>query len=151
MKMTLQKRKEKYSLLPMKSFSNVVPYFFLLLRPCTAGKAWKFVFTIIKDFFLLQHLQKLHITKRPVVNVDTAIDDKIPFTPSYVTTYLGFVSFFMRPMDMLKKRLGYLKAAPYLCLYTHLLSCFCYLPLLHDDYYTPKILQEQKIQNHSFF
>lgn len=122
MKMTLQNRCQKYSSVPLNKFSNLAPYFFLTLRPCTARQAWKFIFTIIKDFFLLQHLQKLHITKRPVVNVDTEIDEKIPFTPSYVTTYLGFVEFFIRPMDMLKKRLGYRKAASYLCLYLKFLT-----------------------------
>lgn len=116
------KRIEKYSKKPMKQFSTVAPYFFLPFRPCTAKKAWKLIFTILRDFFCLQHLQKFHITKRPVINVETDIDDKIPFSPSYISTYLGFVGFFIRPMDMIKKRLGYRKAAPYLCLYLKFLS-----------------------------
>ena len=122
MKKNDQIRIENYSKLPMKKFSKVAPFLFLTLRPCTAKKAWGLIFTILRDFFLLQHLQKLHITKRPVLNVETEIDDKIPFSPSYVSIYLGFVEFFIRPMDMLKKRLGYLKAAPYLCLYLKFLT-----------------------------
>jgi len=122
MKKILPDNKLKFAATPIKDFSPVAPFFFLTLRPCTAKKAWTFIFTIIKDFFLLQHLQKLHITKRPVVNVDTEIDEKIPFTPDYVNTYLGFVQFFIKPMDMLKKRLGYKKAAPYLCLYLKFLT-----------------------------
>lgn len=117
-----QKRIDKYSKRPMRSFSTVAPYFFLPFRPCTARHAWKLIFTILRDFFFLQNLQKLHITKRPVLNVETEIDDKIPFNPSHVAAYLDFVQFFVRPMDMLKKRLGYRKAAPYLCLYLKFLT-----------------------------
>ncbi|MBP5520470.1 MAG: hypothetical protein J6X84_07830 [Treponema sp.] len=66
--------------------------------------------------------QKFHFTKRLVINIETDIDDKIPFEPEQVKNYLSFVSFFLKPMDMLKNRLGYFKAAPYLCLYLKFLS-----------------------------
>ena len=107
---------------PFSSYSVIAPFFFLTLRPATAFYAWNFIFTILRDFFFLQHLQKLHITKRRIINVDTDIDEKIPFVPQRIFTYLGFVNFFIKPMDMLKKRLGYKKAAPYLCIYLKFLT-----------------------------
>ena len=116
------KKDGSINLKPISSYSSVAPFFYLTTCPCTARYAWKFIFTIIKDFFLLQALQKLHLTKRPVINVETNIDSKIPFKPEHVKAYLGFVSFFIKPMDMLKNRLGMKKASPYLCLYLKFLT-----------------------------
>lgn len=107
---------------PINSFSCVAPYFYMPLYPGTAKHAWKYIFTILKDFFILQHLQKFHITKRRVINVDTAIDEKIPFVPQKIFVYLSFVSFFVRPIDMLMHNLGLKKAAPYLCVYLKFLT-----------------------------
>ena len=107
---------------PMRSYSSVAPYFYMTIYPGTARYAWKYISTILWDFFILQHLQKFHFTKRRVINVDTELDAKIPFTPHHVFVYLGFVAFFVRPIDMLAKRLGLRKAAPYLCLYLKFLA-----------------------------
>ena len=107
---------------PIRKYSVVAPFFYLTTCPYTASYAWKLIFTIIKDFFLLQMGQKLHITKRPVINVETDIDEKIPFLPNEVKAYLEFVPFFVKPMDMLKNQLGIKKAAPYLCLYLKYLT-----------------------------
>ena len=107
---------------PISHYSAVAPFFYMPVMPCTARYAWKYIFTILKDFFILQHLQKFHFTKRRIINVDTEIDDKIPFVPQRVFAYLGFVGYFVRPMDMLKRRLGIKKAAPYLCLYLKFLT-----------------------------
>ena len=94
---------------PINSFSCVAPYFYMPLYPGTAKHAWKYIFTILKDFFILQHLQKFHITKRRVI-------------PQNIFVYLSFVSFFVRPIDMLKHNLGLKKAAPYLCVYLKFLT-----------------------------
>lgn len=107
---------------PINRYSAVAPFFYMPLMPCTARYAWKYIFTILRDFFILQHLQKFHFTKRRIINVDTDIDDKIPFVPQRVFDYLGFVGYFVRPIDMLKKRLGIRNAAPYLCLYLKFLT-----------------------------
>ena len=56
----------------------------------------------------MQQRQVLHLTHRPVINVQTDLDNKIPFEPSKVNTYLGFIPFFVKPFDMMIKRLGYL-------------------------------------------
>ena len=115
-------RIKKYSQKPLCKFSCVKPYFPLLTRAPTIKRAWRFVGTILKDFFFLQMAQQLHITKRPVVNVESEIDEKIPFRPSYISTYMSFVAFFMRPMEMLRKRLGYRKASYYINLYLKFLT-----------------------------
>lgn len=122
MKKTDTRRNKKYSTRPLCKFSCVSPYFYLTTRVPTARRAWKFIGTIIKDFFFLQMAQQLHITKRPVVNVETEIDEKIPFSPSHIGTYMSFVAFFVRPISMLKKRLGYRKAVPYINLYLKFLT-----------------------------
>ena len=79
----------------ISSFSSVAPYLYMPLYPRTARHAWTYIFTILRDFFILQHLQRFHITKRRVINVDTAIDEKIPFVPQRIFVYLSFVSFFV--------------------------------------------------------
>ena len=107
---------------PISSFSSVAPYFYMPLYPRTARHAWTYIFTILRDFFILQHLQRFHITKRRVINVDTAIDEKIPFVPQRIFVYLSFVSFFVKPIDMLKRTLGLKRAAPYLCIYLKFLT-----------------------------
>jgi len=117
-----EKRRIKYSNKPMCKFSCVSPYFYLTTRAPTARRAWRFIGTILKDFFFLQMAQQLHITKRPVVNVETDIDEKIPFSPSHITAYMSFVAFFVRPISMLKKRLGYRKAAYYINMYLKFLT-----------------------------
>ena len=107
---------------PIKCYSVVAPIIFLLTRKTTSAYAFTFIYTIIRDFFILQLLQKFHITKRRIINVDTALDDKIPFLPQRILDYMSFVAMFLKPMDMLKRRLGYKKAAPYLCLYLKFLT-----------------------------
>ena len=54
------------------------------------------------------------MTHRPVINVETELDEKIPFTPVKVGTYLGFIPFFVKPFDMMIKRMGYRAASPYI-------------------------------------
>ena len=117
----MKKQKDKTHR-PISSYSASAPFFSLATKPCTARYAWTFIFTIIKDFFFLQLFQKFHLTKRPVINVETAIDDKIPFLPDQVKDYLSFVQYFMKPMDMMKKQLGFRKSAPYNCLYLKFLT-----------------------------
>ena len=56
----------------------------------------------------------LHISHRPVINVETDLDEKIPFNPGKVNTYLGFIPFFVKPLDMMIKRMGYKTAVPYI-------------------------------------
>ena len=107
---------------PLKKYSVTQAVFRSILFPQTTGTAWKLIFTVLKDFFFLQHNQKLHLTSRPVLNVDTDIDNKIPFSPSHVKTYMSFITFFIRPLDMLYKQLGHKRSGQYLRLYLKFLS-----------------------------
>jgi hypothetical protein len=107
-------RKKKYASKPIDKFSAITPWLILPFGFRTSKAAFGLITTVLKDFFFLQHLQRLHITHRSVIFVDTKLDDDIPFIPEKVTTYLSFVKFFIQPMSMLIKRLGYKKAAPYL-------------------------------------
>ena len=112
--MTQQERNRKYSQKSTWDFSAVSPYFNLLGRGRTFFRAWQFIFNVTHNFFFLQQRQVLHLTHRPVINVQTDLDDKIPFEPSKVNTYLGFIPFFVKPFDMMIKRMGYKKASPYI-------------------------------------
>ena len=109
-----QKRDIKYSQKSTWEFSSVSPYFNLLGRAHTFFRAWQFIFNVTHNFFFLQQRQVLHLSHRPVINVQTDLDDKIPFEPSKVNTYLGFIPFFVRPFDMVIKRMGYKAASPYI-------------------------------------
>ncbi len=108
------KRDIKYSTVSTWQFSAVTPYFNLLLRAHTFFPAWHFIFSVIKNFFIIQQKQVYKITKTPVIKVDTDLDFKIPFEPEKVDTYLSFVPFFVKPLAMLIKRFGYLRASKYI-------------------------------------
>jgi len=150
------KDREKYADIPLYSFSPVTPFFFLPFGWKTFKHAWGFIGTIIKDFFLLQWGEKLHIKKIPVITVDTEIDNKIPFSPDHVTDYMSFVPFLLDPFDMFKKRLGYKAASVPMNQYLQLLSDiysnaakiykFCMTTTLR-----PKYLKEQKFRAIHFF
>lgn len=114
--MTIEKREKKYSEKKLENFS-IFPAIRVFFHLESAGAAWTFIGAILRDFFFLQMAQALHITKRPVIYVDTELDEKIPFTPSYVKTYMSFVPYFIKPMSYIVKRLGIKKAAPYLKLF----------------------------------
>lgn len=109
-----EKRDLKYLRKSTWEFSAIRPYFIILSRPKTFKAGWRFIFTVIKNFFIIQELQVLHITHRPVIKVDHRLDEKIPFDPSKIDIYMSFVSYFVKPLDMLIKRFGYKKAIPYL-------------------------------------
>ena len=102
------------SLEKLSSYSSVLPWLHLPFRFRTAKKGWKLISTVIWDFFLLQNLHKFKITNHPVIFVDAPLDEKIPFEPSKVKTYMNFIPYFLKPTVMLIKRMGYKNAAPYL-------------------------------------
>ena len=58
----------------------------------------KCVFTALRRFFMLQFAVKLKLRKIPVVQVDNALDKKIPFTPERITVYLDFIHSLARPL-----------------------------------------------------
>lgn len=103
-------------------YSAVEPFFKLPFHPKTAKCSWRFIKTVIKDFFFLQTAQKLHLKNYPVIHVDTELDELIPFEPEYVNIYMDFINFFVKSIDLLIKELGYKKAIPYINSYVDFLT-----------------------------
>lgn len=106
----MKTEKSQNKIPPITVFSNITPYFILTTNPLTMVHAWRFIFTIINRFFLIQFLQKFHFTKIPVKYVDTPLDEKIPFEKEKVHDYAEFANFFVRPISMLIATHGFLKA-----------------------------------------
>lgn len=117
-----QKRIEKYSKKPIDQFSPILPWIYLPFRPKTFKKAWRLINSVLSQFFFLQTFQALHLTHRPVIYVDTELDEKIPFVPEHVKTYMSFIPFFIKPISMLIKRCGYRNAAPYINVFLKFLA-----------------------------
>ncbi len=107
---------------PIKSYSPLIAYGVLFLIPTTSIAIFKFLYVVVKDFFLLQFLQAIKLTHRTVVHVDHPLDDKIPFDPSKMDVYLDFINFWIRPLSMLIKRIGVKRAAPYALEWLHAIT-----------------------------
>lgn len=107
-----EKRDLKFAERPLSSFSGFYVYIRSILSPRTTVSSWKFVFTVIKNYMIIQFKQKWGFSNIPVVCVDHPLDEKIPFTPSMVKTYMDFVYLFLRPLSMVIQRYGMKKAAP---------------------------------------
>lgn len=106
----------------LKDFSSVAPFFVFPFHRETFSGTWDFIYSILWHFFWLQTRQKLHLSHRPVIYVDTPLDDKIPFCPEKIETYIGFIPFFIKPAWMLTKEIGLKKAGPIINEYTHYLA-----------------------------
>lgn len=65
---------------------------------------------VISNFFVIQQKQKFKFTQIPVVNVEHRLDKNIPFVPSRIKTYLDFIWFTARTLDMLFSKLEREKA-----------------------------------------
>lgn len=108
------------------SFSPVLPYFVLPWHFSSMPAVFSFLSTVASDFFGLQFFEKWRWKHIPVINVQTPLDDKIPFVPSKVTIYLDFVNFWLRPLTMLMHRFGIRRSLPY---------CIDFLHLIRKAYY----------------
>ncbi len=100
------KRIAKVSGRPLASFKVAKCYMNIPFRFTTIPVVYPFFATVINDFFLLQFLEKWHIIHIPIIHVDHPLDKKVPFTPERVDTYLDFINFWIRPLDMLIERYG---------------------------------------------
>jgi len=60
----------------LRSFSVLRAYLTLPFHPRAVSAVYPLFHVIIKDFFLLQFLEKWHILKIPVVHVDHPLDKK---------------------------------------------------------------------------
>ena len=99
-----QQRIEKVRGRSLRSFSVMKSYLTLPFRKKTAVGVYPMFYVIIKDFFLIQFLEKWRIIKIPVVHVDHPLDQKVPFTPERVGIYFDFINVWIRPLSMLLTR-----------------------------------------------
>lgn len=70
-----------------------------------------YMYQVTHNFFFLQLKRAMHLSRTPVIYVDTPLDDKIPFIPEKVNVYMDFVPFFLRPILMLSLRINKKKSA----------------------------------------
>ena len=107
----LERRIKKIAGRPLRSFGTLPAYIVLLFFPFLGFTTVRTLCVIANEFFFLQFFEKFGILKIPVVHVDHPLDSRIPFTPGKVGVYLDFVKFWGRPLTMLLKRFGVIKAS----------------------------------------
>lgn len=106
----------------IKNFSPLPTWIVSLTHPKIIPHSIAYLHAVAADFFGIQFLRKLKLVRIPILNVETPLDNKVPFVPHYINDYLGFVNFWIRPLAMMIKILGTKKAAPYLVKYFSLLK-----------------------------
>ena len=117
--------KKEPALRPIDSYGAFLPYLIIPFRLKSAKVLFRFLRTVVRDFFWLQFSVKWRFKTIPVLDVSHPLDELIPFTPDKVKIYLNFTNFWIRPMTLLFRRLGVKKALPY---------CIEYLSLIETAY-----------------
>ncbi len=113
---------QKFETKSIKNFSPLPTWIASLTNPKIIPHTIAYLHAVATDFFGLQFLRKFKLVRIPILNVETPLDNKIPFAPQHLNDYLGFVNFWIRPLAMLIEILGAKKAAPYLAKYFSLLK-----------------------------
>ena len=85
-----------------------VPMAFIrvLGKPYLRTTALRCIASIFRHFFFLQYRAAFLPGRIPVSRVDHPLDDKIPFLPGKVNTYLDFVAFWVRTLGFLLRSCG---------------------------------------------
>ncbi len=84
-----------------------LPIFFHTLAGGESRAAmFRYLRTVLRDFFWLQFSVKFGFRKIPILDVDHPLDKLVPFTPDKVGTYLDFVAFWIRPVGYIRERFG---------------------------------------------
>jgi len=117
--------KKEPAMRPIDSYGAFLPYLIIPFRLKSAKVLFRFLRTVVRDFFWLQFSVKWRFKTIPVLDVSHPLDELIPFTPDKVKIYLNFTNFWIRPMTFLFRRLGVKKALPY---------CIEYLSLIETAY-----------------
>ena len=117
--------KKEPALRPIDSYGTFLPYLIIPFRLKSAKVLFRFLRTVVRDFFWLQFSVKWRFKTIPVLDVSHPLDELIPFTPDKVKIYLNFTNFWIRPMTFLFRRLGVKKALPF---------CIEYLSLIETAY-----------------
>jgi hypothetical protein len=73
--------------------------------PLTRPSGLRCIFSIFMNFFFLQYYAVL-CPRSPVSRAEDPLDDKIPFTPGRIRTYLTFVTFWIHLIGFLIGRYG---------------------------------------------
>ena len=105
-----QKRIARVQGRSLKSFHALMSYVWVLFHPLAVFTNFRCFAVIILEFFIVQFFEKFHILRIPVVHVDHPLDKKIPFKPEKVSIYFDFINQWVRPLNMLKQRLGWLRS-----------------------------------------
>jgi hypothetical protein len=74
--------------------------------PCLRTAGLGCIKSIFYNFFFRQFRAALFPGRIPVSPVDHPLDEKIPFTPSWVGVYLDFVAFWVRILGFLRSHYG---------------------------------------------
>ena len=117
--------KKEPTIRSIDSYGAFLPYLIIPFRLKSAKVLFRFLRTVVRDFFWLQFSVKWRFKTIPVLDVSHPLDESIPFTPDKVKIYLNFTNFWIRPMTFLFRRLGVKKALPY---------CIEYLSLIETAY-----------------
>lgn len=124
--MTKAAAEQKEGAVPrISSYSILRPYLIVPFGLASTRALFRFLRTVIRDFFWLQFSVKWRLKKIPILDVSHPLDEVIPFSPEKVDIYLNFVNFWIHPMSFLLRRFGIRKALPY---------CTEYLVLIETAY-----------------
>ena len=63
---------------PIEKYSSLKIYLFVLVHPKTWKYVFRFIRTVIKDFWL-QFQRKMGLIKTPIIYVDSPLDEFVPF------------------------------------------------------------------------
>ncbi len=87
--------------------TSIVPVFFRTVCHRPTRKAFfRYLGTVMRDFFWLQFSVKFGFRKIPIISVDHPLDETVPFLPGKVSVYLDFVAYWIRPLGYIGKRFG---------------------------------------------
>lgn len=95
----------------LRSFGVAKCYLTLFVMPPSAAAAWSFIWTVATKFFIPQYLEKIHIRRVPVKNVDHPLDDRIPFDAGLLPVYMRFINFWIDTIAMLETKFGVWKGS----------------------------------------
>ncbi len=75
------------------------------------------------------YLQKIHLRHTPVKHVDHPLDEKVPFNANHLDTYMGFITFYIRPQLIFCTKYGYFNGGQYPAEFMR------YLKMIYDEAY----------------
>lgn len=89
------------------SFDVASTCFRVIFNPISFISLISYLWQVVITYGFRQFARKFGITKTPIIHVDHLLDCKIPFNKDKIKIYMDFVPFWIRPLTMLYKRIGY--------------------------------------------